>query len=50
VLTPYVRLVANYVHTHFDTPVTVTTPASSTNKSYTFDHEDAITMRAQFDF
>jgi phosphate-selective porin OprO/OprP len=50
ILTPYMRLVANYVHTQFDTPVTVTTPTSSTNKSYTFDHEDAITMRAQFDF
>lgn len=50
ILTPYVRLVANYVHTHFDTPVTTTATVSGTAKSYTFDHEDAITMRAQFDF
>lgn len=50
ILTPYVRLVANYVHTHFDTPITTTATVSGTAKSYTFDHEDAITMRAQFDF
>jgi phosphate-selective porin OprO and OprP len=50
ILTPYVRLVANYVHTHFDTPVTTTATVSGGPKSYTLDHEDAITMRAQFDF
>lgn len=51
ILTPYVRLVANYVHTHFDTPVTtVPLAVSGANKSYKLDHEDAITMRAQFDF
>lgn len=50
ILTPYVRLVANYVHTHFDTPVTTTATVSGSSKSYTLDHEDAITMRAQFDF
>jgi len=42
ILNPNTRLVANYVHTSFDTPVT------ANNK--TFDNEDALTMRAQFDF
>lgn len=50
ILTPYVRVIANYVHTHFDTPVTTTATVSGTSKSYTLDHEDAVTMRAQFDF
>lgn len=50
ILTPYVRIVANYVHTHFDTPVTTTATVSGASKSYTLDHEDAVTMRAQFDF
>lgn len=50
ILTPYVRVIANYVHTHFDTPVTATAAVSGSNKSRTFDHEDAFTMRAQFDF
>lgn len=46
ILNPNVRLIANYVHTSFDTPVTVTV----SGKSKTFDDEDAVTMRAQFDF
>ena len=50
ILTPYVRVIANYVHTHFDTPVTTNATVSGTSKSYTLDHEDAVTMRAQFDF
>ena len=50
ILTPYVRVIANYVHTHFDTPVTTTASVSGTSKAYVLDHEDAITMRAQFDF
>ena len=43
ILTPYVRLIANYVHTSFDMPVTP--PGGKT-----INHEDAITMRAQVDF
>lgn len=50
ILTPYVRVMANYVHTHFDTPVTATAVISGSSRSRTFDHEDAFTMRAQFDF
>lgn len=50
ILTPYVRVIANYVHTHFDTPITTTATVSGTSKSYTLNHEDAVTMRAQFDF
>lgn len=42
ILNPNVRLVANYVHTSFDMPV------MSAGKTY--DDEDALTMRAQFDF
>lgn len=42
VLNPNVRLVANYVHTRFDNNVT--------SSGETFDDEDALTMRAQFDF
>lgn len=42
IFNPNVRFIANYVHTSFDTPVTV--------NSKTYDDEDAITMRAQFDF
>ena len=40
ILTPYVRLIANYVHTSFDMPVT----------TKAIRHEDAITVRAQMDF
>lgn len=50
ILTPYVRLITNYVHTEFDTAVTTTANVSGASKSYTLDHEDAITMRAQVDF
>jgi phosphate-selective porin OprO and OprP len=42
ILNPNTRLIANYVHTDFDDFVTIL------NKK--IDHEDAITMRAQFDF
>jgi len=42
ILNPNVRLIANYVHTRFDSDVA--------NKGETFDDEDAFTMRAQFDF
>lgn len=50
ILTPYVRVMANYVHTHFDTPVTASTTVSGITKTYRLDHEDAMTVRAQFDF
>lgn len=46
ILNPNVRFIANYVHTEFDTPVTV----RSNGKNDTFDDEDALTLRAQFDF
>jgi phosphate-selective porin OprO and OprP len=42
ILNPNTRLIANYVHTSLDTPVTV--------NGKSFDAEDALTMRAQFDF
>jgi phosphate-selective porin OprO/OprP len=42
ILTPNARLMLNYVHTSFDTPVKINSKAS--------DDEDAITMRAQYDF
>jgi phosphate-selective porin OprO/OprP len=42
VLNPYVRFLANYIHTEFDTPITVNTVNT--------DHEDALVFRAQFDF
>jgi phosphate-selective porin OprO/OprP len=42
ILNPNVRLIANYVHTSLEMPVTVS--------GKTFDNEDALTMRAQFDF
>ena len=41
-LTPYARLMLNYVNTRFDTPV-ITNSKSSNN-------EKALTMRAQYDF
>ncbi len=46
ILTPNTRLVMNYVHTEFDTPVTVRVNGTE----HTFDDEDALTVRAQFDF
>lgn len=42
VLNPYAMIVLNYVHSGFDTPITV-------NKD-TDDNEDALNMRLQFDF
>lgn len=46
ILTPNTRLIMNYVHTKFDTPITVRVNA----RNDTFDSEDAMTLRAQFDF
>lgn len=46
ILNPYVRLTANYISTHFDTPILVR--INGINK--TLDGENALTMRAQFDF
>lgn len=46
ILNPNVRLVTNYVRTRFDTPVLIR--VDGTNDS--LDEEEAITMRAQFDF
>lgn len=46
ILNPNVRLVANLTRTNYDTPVLVRINGS--NKS--LDKEDALTMRAQFDF
>lgn len=46
ILNPNVRLVANLVRTNYDTPVIV--KVNGNNKS--LDKEDALTMRAQFDF
>jgi phosphate-selective porin OprO and OprP len=42
ILNPNTRLITNYVHTSLDTPVIV--------NGKSFDAEDALTMRAQFDF
>ena len=42
ILNPNARLLLNYVHTNFDTPITVNSKSSH--------HEDAVTMRAQYDF
>lgn len=41
-LNPYTRVLVNYVHTRFTTPVTVNARAS--------DHEDALVVRGQIDF
>lgn len=46
ILNPNTRVVLNYVHTEFDTPVTVRVNGATD----TFDDEDALTLRAQFDF
>jgi len=46
ILTPNTRLIANYVHTEFDTPITV----RSNGRNDTYEDEDAFTLRAQFDF
>jgi phosphate-selective porin OprO/OprP len=42
VLMPNARLMLNYIHTSFDTPVTINGKSS--------DSEEAVTMRAQYDF
>lgn len=42
ILNPNLRVIANYVHTKLDKSVT--------NSGARFDEEDALTMRAQFDF
>lgn len=42
ILTPNARLMLNYVHTSFDNPITINAKTS--------DYEDAIDMRAQYDF
>ena len=42
ILTPNARIVLNYVHTSFDTPVIINSKSSGT--------ENAMTMRAQYDF
>lgn len=44
ILNPNVRMIANYVHTRFDTDVNTNVVGKD------FDDEDAFTMRAQFDF
>lgn len=46
ILNPNVRLTANYISTHYDTPILVR--INGINK--TLDGENALTMRAQFDF
>ena len=45
-LNPNFRLMANYIRTNYDTPILVR--VNGNNKS--LDKEDALTMRAQFDF
>lgn len=42
ILNPNTRILLNYVHTSFDTPIIINSKSS--------DKEDAITMRAQYDF
>jgi phosphate-selective porin OprO/OprP len=42
IITPNARLMLNYIHTSFDTPVTINRKSS--------DDEDAVTVRAQYDF
>jgi phosphate-selective porin OprO/OprP len=39
---PNARILFNYVHTNFDTPIIINSKSSG--------HEDAVTMRAQYDF
>ena len=46
ILNPNFRLMANYIRTDYDTPILVR--VNGANKS--LDKEDALTMRAQFDF
>lgn len=42
IMNPNARILLNYVHTNFDTPIIINSKSSS--------HEDAVTMRAQYDF
>lgn len=42
VMNPYAMFVFNYIHTEFDTPITI--------NGKTDDNEDALNMRLQFDF
>ena len=42
ILNPNARVLLNYVHTNFDTPITINSKSSI--------DEDAVTMRAQYDF
>jgi len=46
ILNPNTRVMLNWVHTTFDTPITVRV----NRQASAFDNEDALTMRAQFDF
>ncbi len=46
ILQPNFRLVANWVHTSYETPITVRV----NGKDMMIDDENALTMRAQFDF
>lgn len=46
ILNPNTRVLLNWVHTTFDTPIKVRV----NNQDSTFDNEDAVTLRAQFDF
>ena len=46
ILNPNVRIVTNLVHTRYDTPVLVNVDG----RSKSLNDEDALTMRAQFDF
>jgi len=45
-LNPNTKLIMNWVHTSFDTPITVRV----NGKDRSFDDENAVTMRAHFDF
>lgn len=42
IVNPNTRILLNYVHTDFDTPITINSKSS--------DREDAVSMRAQYDF
>ena len=46
IFNPNVRVVTNLIRTNFDTPIVVR--SNGVNKS--LDNEEALTMRAQFDF
>ncbi len=46
VLNPNTRVIMDWVHTRFNTPIKVRVNGQDS----TFDNEDALTMRAQFDF